>query len=938
MEPIIKLLPQEIHKKLFKKEYKPVPKYKCVNVHNELQQFGINITDESEYVDLPVPTLKQPLPIWYENKLRYTYDLYLNLATLITEINHTSVVDIPFTPWNTSNTIYGWSKFNSLTHDWEAIETPDTEAMVFDFETFLKDGQQHPFMATALSIEGEIFAWMADLDKPLSRLVTFGDKVRLMVGHNAVQFDRRFVKEFYEYDHKVRILDTYSFYNILYGMSSTQIKIYEGLKKSEGKRPRWFKVTCKGNLSALAEHVLGLTVDKTIREELLNPKKKGYAWLPIVENIKELFQYCYKDTVVTQRLFVPLYAKVLEIDSLSYICGQLERSTIRTGVAPDIREKIEDVRLSNRNLLKGINKIVIAQLENRLRERDKLTLMCVEGWILKDWYERIHKSSGFKATKKQSTDGVVLPESLVMIGWEYDDDDESKRSVQKNNTLNKLKQVHKFLSTNKTNIKPKKLGHWYKNLFKKANGKIDEEFISLAGKLTPIILKMCWKGYRLFIHRNTWAYLEDGEIKSLPHPKGNANVGSPIQKDFFTATKPKIDKATKQIIEKELLTAANGINLVKLYEDISETQLWEKFDKRFTDAYINNDVWLPAIVPSGTVTGRVAAPLAVVMANTKTNRAGSEMKSWFCVSQKDHIGIHYDCEAQESGIAAYIGNQEECYPGMDVFSCIVFAGDSTKGTDIHTFVKNFMSADSGLSIQRVLAKNWNFANQFLCGIDKLTMMGFITCEGTLSMEICRELAIGFQKLTRGEQNFGVYSGGIQTAFFNKVKELSKRYDQKCLLTRRKISAPLLSQNCDDELTTRVNFNIQGTGQGIMDILLTSTRIFATMFDIPYHLAHFIHDELFMECHYMDRKNFAYISQLSHLIAKALLCNKIGLETMPQNDMWFKTIEIDTHLRKDPKDLTITPSNRKIVKPGWSVKAKDCMPEDWLRDLIMSNPI
>lgn len=937
MQPVIKLIPQETHKKLFKKEYKPLLNNKILSVRNDLEHFGINLSDDSEYINLPVPTLKQPLPIWYENKLRYTYSLYLDLAAGITEISHTEIVNLPFTPWNTSNTSHGWSKYNPDLNTWEPIETPDTEAMVFDFETFLQDNQQHPFMCTGLSIENELYAWMADLNNPLPRLVTFGDKVRLMAGHNAVQFDRRFVKEFYEYNHPVRILDTYSFYNILYGMSSTQIKIYESLKKTEGNKPRWFKPTCRGNLSALASKLLGLTVDKSIREELLDPRKKDYRWLPIVENINELFQYCYRDTTTTQRLFGSLYAKVLEIDSLSYICGQLERSTIRTGVVSDIREKIEDVRLSNRNILKGINKIVINQLNERLKERDKLTLMCIEGWLLKDWYERIYKSSGFKAAKKQPIDNVKLPDTLLMIGWEYDSDDDSKRAIQKNTTLEKLQRVHKFLETNKTNIKPKTLEHWKASLFKKANGKIDESFISLAGKVTPILLKMCWKGCRLFIYKNTWAYVKDGQIKNLPHPKGNANVGSPIQKDFANSVKSKKDKTTGEIIS-PVLTCAEGVNLAKLYEDISETQLWEKFDKRFIDAYINDDIWLPAIVPSGTVTGRVAAPLAVVMANTKTNRAGSEMKSWFKVSQKDHIGIHYDCEAQESGIAAYIGNQDEGYPGMDAFSCIVFAGDSSKGTDIHTFVKNFMSADSGLSIQRVLAKNWNFANQFMCGIEKLTMMGFITCEGTLSMDTCRELAVAFQTLTRGHQNFGVYEGGIQTAFFNKVKELSKKYDQKCLLTGRKISAPLLAQNCDDELTTRVNFNIQGTGQGIMDIILTSTRIFATMFEIPYNLAHFIHDELFQECHFMDRKNMCYISQLSHLIAKALLCNKVGLECMPQNDMWFKTIEIDTHLRKSPSDLTITPSNRKIVEPGWSVTASECMPEDWLRDFILSTSI
>jgi hypothetical protein len=940
MEPVIKLIPQEVHKKLYKTEYKSIPNYKILNLQNDLEKFKLDIKDDSVFVDLPVPTLKQPLSIWYENKLRYTYSLYLDLATLICEINHNHVANLPFTHWNTSNTKHGWSKFNVLQGVWEAVETPETEAMVFDFETFKQDGQQHPFMCIGLSVENDIYAWMADLNKPLPRTVVFGRKIRLLVGHNAVQFDRRFVAEFYEYDHPVRIMDTYSFYNILYGMSSSQMKTYEVLKKSEGKKPRWFNVTCKGNLSALAEHVLGVRVDKSLREELLDPKKKGYAWTPIVENIVELFQYCYKDTAVTQLLFVPLYTDILKIDSLSYICGHLERSTLRTGVVPDIRERIKNVRQSNQILLQKINRVVINELENRLKEKDSLTLTCVEGWILKDWYERIYKSAGFKSStkpSKQVIESIELPHSLVMVGWEYDEFDDSKRSVQKNSTLEKLKQVHAYLQGNKTNIKPKTLGDWKKSLFKKANDKVGETFISLAGKMTPIILKMCWKGNRLYINKNTWAYIEDGVVKNLPHPKGNSNVGSPIQKDFFTSVKPKKNKTTGEIIE-PLLTAATGVNLVKLYENLSETQLWEKFDKRFIDVYIVDDIWLPAIVPNGTVTGRIAAPLAVVMSNTKNTRAGSEMKSWFKVSQDDNIYIHYDCEAQESGIAAYIGNQDACYPGLDVFSCIVFAGDSTKGTDIHTFVKNYMSADSGLDIARVLAKNMNFANQFLCGVEKLTMMAYITSEGVIPMEVCRQLAISFQTLTRGSQSFGVYSDGIQTEFFNKVKQLSKRFDQKCLLTGRKISAPLLSQNCDDELTTRVNYNIQGTGQGIMDTILTLTRIFATMFKIPYHVAHFIHDELAMETHFMDRKNFLYISQVAHLMTKSLLCHKIGLETMPQNDMWFKTIELDTHLRKDPNDLTITPSNREIVPPGWSVKAKDCMPEDWLRDLILNKPI
>lgn len=65
MQPVIKLIPQETHKKLFKKEYKPLLNNKILSVRNDLEHFGINLSDDSEYINLPVPTLKQPLPIWY---------------------------------------------------------------------------------------------------------------------------------------------------------------------------------------------------------------------------------------------------------------------------------------------------------------------------------------------------------------------------------------------------------------------------------------------------------------------------------------------------------------------------------------------------------------------------------------------------------------------------------------------------------------------------------------------------------------------------------------------------------------------------------------------------------------------------------------------------------------------------------------------------------
>lgn len=958
LETVINLIPQNVHRQLFGENYTPLPQEKISQIRKQLIDSELTeLVDISEPVDLLIPKLSLNLPEWIDDIIERTYQEYFFATNQLKVMQFSQAEPPKISPY------FGWSKFQD--ERWVRCKGIEETAIFFDFETYPdENGLMRPFMACAISETGIIYSWLADILNKLPEVVEFGESVKLFVGHNSVAFDRRFVKEFYDFGHDKRMLDTFSLYSVLLGMSSEQIEKYRWAKDLEHKPFKWVDYTTNGNLKDLSNFILGLDMDKSLREELLKPKKvKGKLVVTPKEIIKsamaEIWNYCVIDTTNTGLIFQIFIKRILKYDTKIYLAGQLERSTLRINVVSDIKARIQKVINYNNTELKRINQIVLKELDKKLKEKDHYVISMLEGYVLKDWYERIYKSKLFEKyllsfSPQLDLDHVTLPDCLISLGWEFDDS-ESKRSVQKNATLDKLKAVHQFLTADgTTKIAKKSITEWVTRLLKKPNEKIDEEHISIAGKIAPVIIGLRWHGERLYIKGNTWGITISttegkSEFVSLPHSKGKENVGTPLSKDYRT------------LVTIGRFTA--DIELAEFFDTISDTSLWEKFNKRFQNIYIYNNTWLPEIVPSGTVTGRPTGALAVVMANPDdkgefyqtdlprldgtvltmekaaqaSSRAGSEMKSWFCVAD-GHTKVNADYSGQESEIFAALIDAITRWCGLNVFSCLVHAGNSDLGTDIHTFVAKYLSGACGQTFPRSLAKNANFANQFLCGKERLATMIFISLKGAMTEEQCMNIAVKFQEFTRGRQEWGKYYDGIASLGFNRIKELAKKPNQKCLLTGRTISDPLNAYYCDSEMTTRVNFSIQGTGQGLIDICSIVTRYMATKFEIPYNYCFLIHDDYAIDTLDEFSNTMAYFMQIGHLFSKALLYHKFGAECMPLNKMFFETVEQDKYLRKSPMLPYFTPTQTEAIPLGKVVKAKDCLPLPEILDRIRTGCI
>lgn len=1001
-KPVINLLPDSLYKYLHKKSPKPLPERRILDIRAQLEAYNLqNIIDDTELISLPLPRLGIPLDQWIEDKIRQHYNEYLEEADYIEFVvgqgNYFQNFERPpISPYT------GWSRY--VKGEWEPCDKLPTNACVFDFETAkkYKDSQPKPFMASAVCAEGIVYSWLnlAESWDDLDYTVEFGDQIRLLIGHNCVSYDRRFVKEFYKFAHPVRMFDTFSFYHITLGMSQKQGELYRIFETKDRKLP-WMHHTCRGGLASLAEFLCGIELDKSIREEFLSGKGGGKSsivqydeesdlpngnnsieelqsyeqygvslneiesntesesnevfddYSRIRRNISDIWDYCLNDTLATACVFQKLYKKVSAIKSKIYLAGQLERSTVRLAVDPEIDKKISVVENCNREKLKDVNTLLKYMVRDKFNKNESKLMIRVEGALTKDYYERIFKSTAFPY--KNNLDrfkDIVLPDCLIAIGWE-EDESGSKRSSTKNNTLLKLKAVHYALENGfKTKIQKGDRQKWMGKLLKKPNLKIDEPYISLSGKDTPVILGMTWNGRPLVTRGNTWGVIVDGQFERLKHPKGaDKNVGTPLGKEFFT-----------KVLAKEF---GSDIDLKVFFETVSETTLWEKFQKRFKSIFTVDNIWLPEIIPSGTVTGRSTGALAVVMTNTSPKRSGSEMKLWFGV-EKGHVKISADYSGQESEIFTAHIDAQEGHSGLNVYSCIVHAGKQSNKTDIHNVVAKMLSATAPVTIERKLAKNMNFANQFFCGSEKLALMVYIGLNGSLPMDQCLEVANAFQEQTRGKIDYGRYFDGMASIGFNRLKEMAKEPGQYCRLTYRPISAPLDAKNAcwvneegkkiNSELTTRANYSIQGTGQGLIDICMIVCRILGNEFNVPFNPGIVIHDEFHADTLEETGQDFAWIFQVAHFFSKALMYERFGVNNMPINKMWFESVEVDTFLRKTPKDAGVTPSNSIPYPHLWFpndsdypqdkyggqsynsstlaiLSPKDCVPSSRIQDLL-----
>jgi DNA mitochondrial polymerase exonuclease domain len=910
----INLIPNKLYRQLFHSEQAVCPEWLEKIICDELTAKGMgDVVDNSELPNIPFPKLDKPLPQWIEHNAKAVYGKYHKWNNELSEtiagtfnpyqnkLKYPTFeqLDIPENAPKSG----GWHK--AIDGEWvQVTELP--KVLLLDFETvqcatlhtkFLNEWL--PFICCAIDLEGDWYCWKYDDIENLSRVVSFPG-LEYGIGHNVVAYDRRYIKEAYDFDTQLRFFDTFAMYHMLMGMASTSQRVQFLLCHNNGiTKSDWMNETSLGGLDALYQHFTNEPLDKSVRKDIQN-----YDRYQVAENIDEIYRYCMKDVYANLIVFRELWQKWQEhCPSIVTLAGQIERSTFRLGVRKDYFQRLANIDAQILALKVKRNEQILEWLE-----------------ISKDYPH------------------------LKDYGNQWIEKEYEKRKAD---------------AKNPDKIKPKNWEGFIKNLWTKAKDEsklatTPERYIPITSKALVYALQIKWNGYQLEHNGQTWGINESWMCKNnvqrytawrdLPHPKGdNNNVGTPLAKDF------KSKAVTGEF-------SSPVTDLVKVFSTIGIIGTWQSFRDRLYGAYIYNDIWLTDNVPCGTVSERIAGT-GVVLPNTNPEKAGTEIKHFFgVVDRKNNVKLDGDYASQENLIFAGIADAKRGYIGSTPSSVLTLSG-----TDAHDRTGNIILGmlDSQqiseleksygtplLKKLRVLWKNINYANQFLCGKNKQAGQIFLAVQGKLPYENCFDISNSFIDESRGVLEYGIYKNGFASDAYNGCKQNMQQPIQRSFIYKRAISAALQKRYCGgDFATTRFNFNIQQTGQELVNTCLVVMRILQTMIKqqqnlyIPYHTMNVVHDQCLFETPKTHAKDGTWLFQMGHAFSKCMFYDAIGIKQIPITGLLLDTIEIDQIWRKSPKDKGITPSKTTPSLPlGFAVDAKQCSPKSSISMDFESLPV
>ncbi|KHJ44994.1 hypothetical protein D918_04805 [Trichuris suis] len=251
----------------------------------------------------------------------------------------------------------GWTKYPFCGGTPTAVVFPDDDALVFDVEVCLRDGN-HPVIATAMSSTAW-YSWcsrrlccprfyytdevalndLIPLQTDVHLTDSAVDRERIVIGHN-VGFDRAYVREQYSiHDTKLRFWDTMSTHIAVCGLAGDQRILYMAARKGNktkaiqdalehtaaarfygtdfgndqmGEKIKWKWLEETATNSLLEVHRFHcpdsqLTLDKDVRDIFVSGT---------LEDVRKTFQtamtYCAMDVAATFEVFVKLMPQFWE--------------------------------------------------------------------------------------------------------------------------------------------------------------------------------------------------------------------------------------------------------------------------------------------------------------------------------------------------------------------------------------------------------------------------------------------------------------------------------------------------------------------------------------------------------------------------------------------------------------------------------------------------
>jgi DNA polymerase gamma 1 len=448
----------------------------------------------------------------------------------------------------------------------------------------------------------------------------------------------------------------------------------------------------------------------------------------------------------------------------------------------------------------------------------------------------------------------------------------------------------------------------------------------LTNRVATIILGCQYLGKPIhWDSKGFWA-TNDGPVPHPDDPKAHAT-------QMFT----------KGFCKSESVTSANPIAQEILTANMSWAT-WLSMRSRYAETHHESPegfpVVLPQIVSTGTATRRCADKVYQVMPNPKKGKPGTEFKATIAAPAGYKI-VGADIDSEELWLAGLLGDQAYGYMGSTPLSRMCILGSKALGTDPHSV----LAKEAGIS--RDAAKTIWYGLIYGLGekgtIDALTLNVTRDPEDTQEAHTARihAMALKVIRTAKGDKDYGLYSGGLASATFNRIREISNGVSPKSPVLKASISKALMGIR--DYATTRGNWVVQTTGVDFRDILVVLMGHFMQVHNLDARLILTIHDEARYLVADADVSKFAYWLQMAHLYTRAAIVEAMGLPVLTAGTSFFSEIDIDQVLRKSPKDPCVTPTQLEQIAPGVSltpgeVFTRYCPSEDALQGALNQKPV
>jgi DNA polymerase gamma 1 len=821
----------------------------------------------------------------------------------------------------------GWTKY-STGEPPQSVDMPDADALVFDTEV-LYNTSDFAVLAVAASKDawyGWISPWLLGQSENPRHLIPLGTRAtnKIIIGHNA-GYDRKRVKDEYHFEpSKSFFLDTMSLHVAVNGMCSRQRPAWMKMNRKKTEKDTvskkadsltndsensfsedlednpWYSHSALNNLADVASLHCGIKVDKSTRDYFGELDREG-----VISMFEELMTYCATDVDVTYKVYQKVLPAFLKVCPHPVSFGALRNLL---SVFLPIDKKWEEF-LAN---AERCHREVEDEIYNRLRQ---LANDAVE---LRNDHAKCHKDPWLS-----QLDWTIKPVRMV----------KGKKGAPDRPAKNQ---------------KLPGMPQWYRDLFPTATKPMN---VSIRTRIAPILLRLQWNGHPLiWSDVNGWIFKvgnankeqysklnyaeadleQEQALKNdldftyfkVPHKDGpGARCTSPMAKGYMSYFDQGVLSSPFEYAKSAVALNSQCAYWIAARERIgSQMPVYaEDVDMGVPSGELGTGMILPRIIPMGTVTRRGVEDTWLTASNAKKTRIGSELKA-MVRAPPGYSFVGADVDSEELWIASVMGDSLFGIHGGTALGWMTLEGTKNEGTDLHS------KTAAILNISRNQAKIFNYGRIYGAGLKFATQL-LRQFNTLLSPKEAEEAARKLYKATKGvktKTNAFVagrfWRGGTESVVFNKLEEMAELEVPRTPVLGAAITQALTSHNLGKAnfLTSRVNWTIQSSGVDYLHLLIASMEFLIKNYGISARLALTVHDEIRYLVKDADKYRASLALQISNLWTRAMFCQQLGLDNVPQSVAFFSMVDIDHVLRKEVDLDCVTPSHPDPIPPGEAI--------------------